>query len=358
MRECFYSNCPVPQAFNLAVTRFEDALAARGVHFNLLPSENSATHFAADMDAYFRFGGEIPPLITIGLRAPGSTRLLGLTRLRGMQGYFVRADSDIRTPADLKGRKIGLARNAFALIDGFDQDAYLAMNPWDQTMVGLGMWEVRALESTLAMGGLSMDDITRVQVKTPWSISLAEAEAAKTHSPKDLFRDTSSAAGNPQVKALLDGDVDAIYSFLAYSGELAARGEARLLADISPQAGPRPSDDYMSTFTVSASLVEDEPEVVQAVVDVTLMAGRWAKENPEAAVAATGENLAVEPDTIWRTYGAEFNRTLVPSLSADALAVLDRTQSYLVARGALPKAVDLAAWSAPQFLERALRMAA
>lgn len=354
MIQCYYSNCPVPNAFIIAITKFEEELARRGVQFSLLPSQNSTTHFAGDLDAYFRLGGEIPPLITQGLRAPGTTTLIGLTRLRGMQGLFVAADSDIRRPRDLRGKSVGLAYNSLLLLEGYSHDQYLDMNPWDQTMVGLALWEVRSLKHALALDGLRVTDVRWVKTKTPWSITLAEAEAAVTHSPKDLFRDTATAQGNPQVAALLNGEVDAIFSFLPYAAELMQRGEARLICNLAP----RPEDDYMSTFTVSTPLVRKHPEAVQAVMDVTLMAAEWANRHPYETAAIHADNLRVNPQSFWIAYGPDYHTKLAPELSSEAIATLDQTQAFLVEHKLLDRAVDIAQWSDDRFLCQSLRAAA
>ena len=350
MKECYYSNCPVPNAFVIAIKVFEQELADRGVHFSLLPSSNSSTHFAGDLDAYFRLGGEIPPLVTQGLRAPGTITLIGLTRLRGMQGLFVNARSDITDPAELKGKRIAMAYNARMLLDGFDQADYLALNPWDQTMVGLGMWELRCIQNTLALADLTVDDVDLVEVKNPWSISLAEAESAATHSPRDLFKDTSTAEGNPQVEALLAGKVDAIFSFLPYAAELAQRGEARIIRNLVP----RTEDDYMSTFGVSTALVEKHPEIVQAVMDVTVMAARWAADHPYETAAIHAENLRVNPESFWIAYGPKYHKHLVPSLGPKDVATLNQTQDFLVRHRVLEKAVDVDQWRDDRFLNQSL----
>ena len=350
MKECFYSNCPVPNAFILAIKVFEQELADRGVHFSLLPSSNSSTHFAGDLDAYFRLGGEIPPLMTQGLRAPGSITLIGLTRLRGMQGLFVKTDSQISNPADLKGKRVAMAYNARMLLDGFDRGEHLAMNPWDQTMGGLGMWELRCIQNTLALAGLTTDDVELVEVKNPWSITLAEAESATTHSPRDLFKNTSTAEGNPQVAALLSGEVDAMFSFLPYAAELAQRGEARIVRNLVP----RTEDDYMSTFGVSTPLVKNHPEVVQAVMDVTLMAAKWAAEHPYETAEIHAENLRVSPESFWIAYGPKYHKHLTPSLGPKDTATLNQTIDFLIDHKVLDQAVDVAAWSDDRFLNHSL----
>lgn len=350
MFELYYSNCPVPSAFVVAIRAFEKEFAARGVHFSVLPSEHSTTHFSGDLPAYFRFGGEIPPLITQGLRAPGTTRLIGLTPLSGIQGYFVRQDSPIHSPADLRGKRVGIAYNARHLVNALKDVDYRGLHPWDQTMCALGTWELRALLHTLALGGLRLADVELVDVRTPWSLSLADAQAAAAHSPKHLFRDTASREGNDQIAAVLEGRCDAIFSFLAYGAEIERRGQLRLLADL----GERREDDYVSAFTVSAGLAQERPDIVQAVMDVCVMAGEWAKTHPDEVCAIMAENLGVSPQSVPRGYGEGFHTELVPRLDADAVRMLGQTQRFLVDHGLLSAPLDVAAWADRRFIDQAM----
>ncbi len=90
-----YSNCPVPNALLTALET--GVLAEQGIALEVLSGAQGALHFTYDHPAYTRFGGEIPPLVSEGLRAPGRTRLLGVTRFAGRQGFYVRADSPVRS---------------------------------------------------------------------------------------------------------------------------------------------------------------------------------------------------------------------------------------------------------------------
>jgi 2'-hydroxybiphenyl-2-sulfinate desulfinase len=349
MFDLYYSNCPVPSAFVVAIRAFEAELAARGVRFSVLPSEHSTTHFSGDLPAYFRYGGEIPPLVTQGLRAPGTTRLIGLTPLKGIQGYFVAADSDIRGPADLKGRRIGMAYNARHLVNELKDIDYHALHAWDQTMCALGTWELRALEHTLALGGLTLSDVELVDARTPWSLSLADAQSATAHSPKHLFRDTASREGNDQIAAVLDSRCDAIFSFLAYGAEIERRGQLRLITDLRT----RGEDDYVSAFTVSAPLAKNHPQVVQAVMDVCVLAGEWAKTHRDEVCQIMAENLAVSPESVLRGYGEHFHLDLVPRLNGEAVRLLGQTQQYLVQHALMPTPVRLEPWIDRRFLDQA-----
>lgn len=346
-----YSNCPVPNAFLIAVRRFPQAFATAGVSFELLPPQRSATHFAFDHPRYSRFGGEIPPLLSEGTRAPGATRLIGLTPCRSRQGFLVRPDDPARTAADLAGRRIGITPNGRAMLD--PATARLAGDdPWEGTQRALGTWEARALTHTLLCSGLDLARVQLIEVPNPWAAHRrSDAEAATSFAPKDLFPDATGPDGNAQVRALVEGQVDAVFSFLPYIAETERRGYGRLLQDL----GTDPANDYVSAWTVSSALVQERPELVQAVIDVVVEAARWAAEHPDETAALHAENFGLSEASVWAALGPAFHRTLVPRLDAECLAILDRTQTFLVSRKVMSRPLALADWAEPGFLVRAQR---
>lgn len=347
-----YSNCPVPNALLLVLERFQGELERRGLRFSLLPPDRAEMHFTVAHPRYFRFGGEIPPLISEGVRAPGRTRLIGLTRCRSRQGFFVLPDSDIVEPADLKGKRIGLTPNAIQVLRRLEGISYETMRPWEQTQLALGTWEARALIHTLDKAGLAPADVEWIPVPNPWAAHAHQAaRTSSSFAPQDLFPDAASPEGNAQVAALVERRVDAIFSFLPYAAELELRGTARLVLDLSQF----PENDYVSTWTVSRQLVEEEPEVVQMVVQLAVEAGRWAMSHPDDVGAIHAENLGVSAEAVWRAFGPHFHEQLVPRLDPELIAVLDRTQAFLLEHNLLPKAVDLDEWIEPGFLQSAVR---
>lgn len=351
MDTIYYSNCPVPNAFLIAARRFPQSFAAAGVRFELLPPQRSATHFAFDHPSYSRFGGEIPPLLSEGTRAPGATRLIGLTPCRSRQGFLVRSDDPARTAADLAGRRIGITPNGHAMLNS--TTARLAGDdPWEGTQRALGTWEARALIHTLRDSGVTVGQVELIEVRNPWAAhQRADAEAAISFAPKDLFPDATGPNGNPQIRALIEGQVDAVFSFLPYVAETERRGFGRLLQDLSTDGG----NDYVSAWTISSALVQKHPERVLAVVKAVIEAAHWAAEHPDETAALHAENFGVSEASVWAALGPAFHRTLEPRLDAECLAVLERTQAFLVSRGVMRRPVALNAWAEPGFLATAQR---
>nr|AAV49166.1 DszB [Rhodococcus sp. SDUZAWQ] len=338
-----YSNCPVPNAL---LTASESVfLDAAGIELDVLSGQQGTVHFTYDQPAYTRFGGEIPPLLSEGLRAPGRTRLLGITPLLGRQGFFVRDDSPVTAAADLAGRRIGVSASAIRILRGQLGD-YLELDPWRQTLVALGSWEARALLHTLEHGELGVDDVELVPISSPGvDVPAEQLEESATVKGADLFPDVARG----QAAVLASGDVDALYSWLPWAGELQATG-ARPVVDL----GLDERNAYASVWTVSSGLVRQRPGLVQRLVDAAVDAGLWARDHSDAVTSLHAANLGVSTGAVGQGFGADFQQRLAPRLDHDALALLERTQQFLLTNNLLQEPVALDQWAAPEFLNNSL----
>ena len=342
-----YSNCPVPNALLTALE--SGALAEAGIALDILSGPQVTVHFTYDQPAYTRFGGEIPPLLSEGLRAPGRTRLLGITPILGRQGYFVRAESSIHTPPDLAGKRVGVSDSARRILTDELGD-YLELDPWRQTLVALGTWEARALLHTLEAGGLALDDVELVRIASPGvDVPPQQLAQAKTIKGADLFPDVASH----QAAILDQGQADALFTWLPWAAELETRSGARPVIDL----GKDQRNAYASVWTVSSALVESQPEVVQRLVDAVVKAGRWAQDHGAAVHGLHATNLGVSQEAIAQGFGPAFHEHLVPRLDGEALAILERTQRFLLDKKLLHRSVALEKWVAPEFLNNALQHA-
>lgn len=339
-----YSNCPVPNG--LLAAQASGALTGAGIDLHVLTGEEGITHFSYDHPAYTRFGGEIPPLVSEGLRAPGRTRLLGVSVLAPRQGFYASQAGRLRAPADLSSHRVGVSGAAIRILTGQLGD-YRELSPWHQTLIALGSWEARALLRTLEAGGLALSDVELVRIDNPW-VDVPEARRVRASSVRasDLFLKVAKQQG-----ALLEsGHVDALFSWLPWAPELEDCAGARLLVDLSTD----PRNHFASTWTVSSELVERQPELVQRLVDAVVDSARWATEHGLEVTQIHARDLGVSEAAVRRGFGEHFHRHLLPTLDTPALAVLEQTQAFLVEHWLLDRPVNLARWAAPEFLARSV----
>jgi ABC-type nitrate/sulfonate/bicarbonate transport system substrate-binding protein len=340
-----FSNCPVPNA--LLVAHGNGFLDKAGIELHVLEGAAGQTHFTYDQPDYTRFGGEIPPLVSEGLRAPGRTKLLGITPLTPLQGFYVRAESDIHKPADLKGRRVGVSASATYILRR-DLGDYRDLPPWEQTLRALGTWEARALLRTLEAGGLTLNDVELVRVESPGvDVSPQSLDQAATIKGADLFPDTARR----QADILEHGQAEAIFAWLPWAAELELCFGARSVLDLSIDR----RNSYASVWTVSSALIETKPEVVQKLVNAVVEAGVWASRKPYETIRLHAENLGVCEQSVPRGFGNGFHTGLVPRLDAEALSLLENTASWLLDQQLIDHPVPLDRWAAPEFLTNALR---
>nr|BAA94832.1 thermophilic dibenzothiophene desulfurization enzyme B [Paenibacillus sp. A11-2] len=338
-----YSNCPVANA--LLVASRTGKLERQGVLLSQIAFAQGATHFAYDHAAYTRFGGEIPPLVSEGLRAPGRTRLLGITVLKPRQGFYVHSAGKIASPSDLRGRRIGLSRAAQRILFGHLGEEYRNLGPWEQTLVALGSWEVRALKHTLAAGGLRLNDVIVEDVENPWvDVPRPKLDDSRDFSSRELF----ATAVEWQSQQLKSGQVDALFSWLPYAAELELQGVAKPVFALTGE-----ENAWASVWTVSAALVERRPEIVQRLVDSVVEAASWATDHAKETIEIHALNLGVSVKAVETGFGEGFHRDLRPRLDQAALRILEQTQQFLFDHGLIDRLVDIERWAAPEFLDNA-----
>ncbi len=117
----WYTRCPVPTAFSLAVEQgwIDDAVAGEGlVARSLSASPDPAirqAHFDQNLSAFFRHGGNIPPIVA---RSRGvDVRLIGLSWAQIPQQLLTLPGSGIGSAEDLRGRRLSLPRRVHSSVD-------------------------------------------------------------------------------------------------------------------------------------------------------------------------------------------------------------------------------------------------
>lgn len=323
-----YTICPVGNATFVAanVDRFiPSAFRRLGVTPTLLqslPHDRWHVHFDQQDDALFREGGNIPPLWA---RSRGAdVILIGLAPLEQRSYVLVRPDSGIDSVEQLRGRRLAVPTNPNASIDFYRATVQ------------------HGLETALAARGVAPDEVSFVDV-----------DATEPFPATDPAHRTS--LGDADAKALLDGQVDAIYAGSLGALRLLATGDYKPLYELSAdpaQVAPI-NNVYPNALTVSRPLAEERPDVVVEFLRQVILAARWAQDHYDEVLTLFARQLNGTRGEVASALPIGFNRRLEPSLSAGRLALLEGQKHFLLTHGYLERDFDLADFADDSFLRKA-----
>lgn len=321
--DVYYTVCPVASAISIAVGRGELDSAFRGTGVtlhNIRQSPDRAVreaHYNQSQANLFREGGNIPPLWA---RSEGrNLRLIGLTWIEQYAAVLALPSSGIRTPEDLKGKRLGLVRRPNDQIDY-------------ARATGL-----RGFLTALKAGGLDRSAVDFVD------ITIEEPLVASQPAPGVLSSSAFSAARLRKwdgllVKALYEGAVDAIY-VTGPAAELESVLNAHVVFDT--RQAPDPVDRINNTtplaFTVRGELLESDPDIVTAYVAQNIRTARWAKANPAEATRYIARDSGSAEELVPLKYSPVVTRALEPSLEDDLLGYLRDQKDFLFREGFIQK---------------------
>ncbi|NUR89217.1 MAG: ABC transporter substrate-binding protein, partial [Nonomuraea sp.] len=187
----------------------------------------------------------------------------------------------------------------------------------------------------LAQGGLSLDDVTFVEV----AASTGRREAWNW----------------PGIAELADGTVDAVYVKGARAAEQAAAHGFAVAVDLDahPDVRTRVNNGTPRPITVHADLAEERPDLVVDFLEHALRAADWAADHPQEVRAILARETGSGAEGVRAAYRGDFHTRLHPTLDAERLGLLWLQKDFLLEHGFLAANVDLGAWAAPRFLARA-----
>jgi ABC-type nitrate/sulfonate/bicarbonate transport system substrate-binding protein len=340
--DVFYTVCPVASAISIAVGKGElqREFAGSGVTLhNIRHSPDRAVreaHYDQSQANLFREGGNIPPLWA---RSEGrNLRLIGLTWIEQYAAVLSLPSSGIRTPDDLKGKRLGLVRRPNDQIDY-------------ARATGL-----RGFLTALKAGGVDRSAVEFVD------ITIEEPLVASQPASGAL---SSSAFGAARlrkwdgllVKALYEGAVDAIY-VTGPAAELESVLNAHVVFDTRAAADPhdRINNTTPLAFTVRGELLESDPDIVTAYVAQSLRTARWAKANPADAIRYIARDSGSAEELVPLKYSPDVVNALEPSLDDRLIGYLDDQKSFLLREGFLRHDFKLSDFVASEPLAAARRL--
>lgn len=274
----------------------------------------------------FREGGNIQAIAARAMGAP--TRVIGLTWIDEHQSIMVRPDTPILSAADLKGLRFALP--GFARSRG--------------ESIARGM-ALHGIESALALGGLTLDDVRMVDVPAP------PVEQPSVAGMKRLWLG---------LEWLAAGRVDAVYVKGAAGSEAAARLGMKVGLDLDayPSRLTRVNNGTPRPITVHDHMIDHHFDLVVRFLDQTLRAADWASNNLAALRPILAQETFSTLAGVDAAYRDDYHRSLHPDLCDDRVAMLKTQADFLWTHGFLDARIDVERWIDRRPLAAALRLRA
>ncbi|MCL2450334.1 MAG: ABC transporter substrate-binding protein [Polyangiaceae bacterium] len=288
-------------------------------------------HYDHGLESLIREGGN---LFAIPAKAQGaSTRLIGLTWIDEAQSILVRPDSDIRSPGDLKGKRLALPAYRQADLDEGKRGRSIARH-----------MSVHGYKGALASAGLTLDDV-----------KLVEVGRASDGEPRDTF-----GGFWPSYEPLVKGDVDAVYVKGA-PGQDGARKHGVVVGidlDKLPERRFRVNNGTPRPITVHQRFLDDHYDILVRFLHQTLRAAEWAKTNLTGVRVILQGETGSTAEAVEAAYRDGFHLSLAPDLSTERVELFRQQTDFLLAYGVLDRDIDFDAWIDPRPLEDAQQLRA
>ncbi len=331
--EIWYTRCPVPTTSGIAQhyhwihRAFEpDGIVVQSLQDSADPAVRRS-HFTHSLPASFREGGNIP---AIWARANGQdTAVVGISWVDEEQLVLVRADSDIKTLADLKGRRLGIPKHAAQVVDF----------PRAQDLHGL--------VTALGLGGLAPGDVEFVDIPGH------DFEQRDADGKRPKFR-------NVTAEALIAGTVDVIYAKGVSSAALVKDLGLRPLLDINAHPDPfvRVNTGTPRPVTVNRDLAVERPDIVARYLATLLKTAVWAKSHSAEVVAAVAAETGSTDENVRRGYGPDLHLHFDIQLSPQYTEGLRQQKTFLHEWGFLKSDFDFDDWIVAEPLRLAAEIVA
>lgn len=278
----------------------------------------------ADDRLWMRHAGQAKGIWARALGA--STRLVAFSDYECREPVYVRADSQLLSAADLRGRRIPLPYVAGRPFD-VDREVYL-----------------KPLLTCLASVGLGMEDIVVIDVEFHRQKRCDEAPE-RPH----FFEQVAQRFCD----MLAHGEVDAIVTALPSS--LSIESGLRRLYDSSDDSAVRARGE-LRTLTVSQALLDEHRDIVVDIVARLVRAETWAAQHPHQVAQQVENDLGLDADT-YRVRELDYVRWSRLHCNQTDLAQLAERVQLMRDAGAVNADVDVSAWVDMSVLQDARRLA-
>lgn len=324
----------VPTASGIAykLGYLEEEFGAEGIKLRTLQDEGTEGlrqhHYEHGLETLVREGGN---LFAIPAKAQGAkTRLIGLTWIEEGQSILVRPGSDIRSPADLKGKRLALPAYRRADLVENRRGRSIARH-----------MSLQGYRGALASVGLALDDVKLVEVGHEVDVE-----------PKENF-----GGFWPSYEPLAKGDVDAAYVKGAPGADGAKKHGVVVGIDLDklPERRFRVNNGTPRPVTVHDYFLEHHYDVLVRFLRQTLRAAEWAKTNLQGVRKILQGETGASAEAVAAAYRDGFHLSLAPTLASDRVELFRQQKDFLLTYGILDRDFDFDAWIDPRPLEDARR---
>jgi ABC-type nitrate/sulfonate/bicarbonate transport system substrate-binding protein len=319
--EIWFTRCPVPTATGLSYKLgwLEEEFSKDGISIKTLQdsqhnqdNQYGKHHYDHQLPTLIREGGNI---LALGARAQGAkTRLIVI---------LVRKDSDIKSPKDLKGKRLALPDWSKTKIESHARGSSIAR----------GM-SLQGYRGALRYAGLGFEDVTLVQVdsESTWG-----------------NQGQGQRLGNGLWKGLeylQNNQVDAVYVKGASAVDAAARFGAVVGIDLDalPDRKFRVNNGTPRPITVHEDFLENHFDLLVRFLAQTLRAADWAKDNLDAVQSILSQETRGSIEGVSQAYKNDFHQQLHPSLSSERLELFESQKTSLWLHGFIERDFSLNDW--------------
>lgn len=321
----WYTRSPVPTPLGLAsqLGLFHEEFQQDGISVYTFQETNDpdlrGSNFDHRLPHCFRQGGNVP---AIWAKAKGAnTRIIGLNWVDEYQAIITLPGSGIRTPRDLKGRRLALPKHN---------------NSIDHGRAGA----LRGFLVTLETAGLDHRDVEFIDVIVP----------ARDRGQGIPGRNVGPLGGyDAVIQELQQGRVDAIFVKGSRGIEASHALQVNIVYDIRqhPDRRARANNGAPRPITVNAELIEQRPDLVARFLKRVVEIGDWAALHPSETRAYIARETGSTEQWVTQAYGADLYLQQYTTLDPFAIAALDDYKNFLFKWNFIPNNFDLYEWIDP-----------